>query len=382
MATTTTPAAPPAYSPGLEGVIAGETKVCLLDPDHGLFYRGYNVYDLATKSTYEEVAYLLLHGELPKRAELDAFKKSLTESRALPPQVVEILRQLPKSAHPMDVLRTGVSALGTFDPELTDMSFEAKIRKATRLIAKMSTIVTTAHRLSQGKEPVAPNPKLPHAANFLYCLSGKEPDEVAAKAMDCSFIIYAEHDFNASTFAARVTCSTLSDIYSAITSAIGTLKGPLHGGANEEAMKMLLEIGDVAKTEDWVRGKLARHEKIMGFGHRVYKHGDLRVPLTRQLAQKMSEKTGEMKWFEMSKIIETIVEKEKGLCANVDFYSASVYYLMGIPAPLYTPIFALARVAGWSSHVIEHQMANKLIRPRSIYTGARDLKYVPIDERG
>lgn len=371
----------PAYSPGLEGVVAGTTSVGHPDPDRGLTYRGYDIKDLGENSTFEEVAYLLLLGRLPTRSELNDFYQQIVQARTLPPEVIEVMYKFPRGAHPMSMLRTAVSMLGMFDPERHDNSPAANLGKSIRLIGGISTIITAAYRISHGQKPILPRSDLNHAENFLYTLRSAKADPVDAKAFDTSLILYAEHGYNASTFAARVTASTLSDMYSAITSAIGTLKGPLHGGANEEAMKMLLEIGSPDAVERWVGDALKQKRKIMGFGHRVYKHGDARTPMLKEMSRLAGVRKHDMKWWEMSDRMEKLMEKEKGLYPNVDFYSASLYYYLGIPVEIYTPIFALARIAGWTAHVMEQHANNRLIRPASIYEGSTSLKYIPITQR-
>jgi citrate synthase len=336
---------------------------------------------MSGKAPFEEVAFLLLHGELPTRAQLVEFSKSLAAERQIPEPVVQALRLLPKNTHPMDILRSGFSMLSGFDPELDDNSHDANMRKAIRIIAKMSTLTTTGWRLAHGKEPVAPRLELTHCANFLYCFDGKEPDPWRVRAMDILFLLYAEHEFNASTFTARVICSTLADMYAAITGAIGALKGPLHGGANEEAMKMLEEIGKPENAERWVKDRLARKEKIMGFGHRVYKTGDSRVPVLRELTRDIGKRVGQEQWVAIGEALDRVMEKEKNLYANADLYAAPVFYMMGIPADLNTPLFACSRASGWAAHVIEQQDANRLIRPRCKYTGSDDRKYVSLEQR-
>jgi citrate synthase len=359
----------PAYSPGLAGVIAGESAICWVDPNAGLSYRGYDVHDLAGHIRFEEVAWLLLHGEMPSKKQAMDFESQLAADRTLPPPVIEMLRLLPAKTHPMDVLRTGVSMLAAFDPDLNDHSHEANLRKATRLIAKVSTLITDGWRLSQGKEPTPPGNEQSHAASFLHTLTGKEPTTQEIYDFNTVLVLYADHEFNASTFSARVTASTLSDMYSAVTTAIGTLKGPLHGGANEEALVVLKAIGSSDRVEGWVHEQLARKEKIMGFGHRVYRTGDSRVPAMRELARRWGERTGETFWLPICEKLEEVMAREKNLCANVDLYAAVVLRLMGFPAALNPAIFALSRVAGWCAHIIEQQDHNRLIRPRSVYTG-------------
>ncbi|HEY7091471.1 MAG TPA: citrate/2-methylcitrate synthase [Tepidisphaeraceae bacterium] len=365
----------PSYSPGLEGVIAGESAICQVDPAAGLLYRGYVIESIADRVSFEQVAWLLLEGELPTDTELIQFHNELTAASALPGQVVSMLHMVPRGMHPMDIIRTGVSMLAGFDPELIDNSHEANTRKAIRIIAKLSTLTTTGWRISIGQEPVAPRHDLGHAANFLYCLTGDEPEDWQIKVLDTMFNLYAEHDFNASTFAARVTASTLSDIYAAITSAIGTLKGPLHGGANEDAVKVLREIGSPENVPAWVADKIAKKQKIAGFGHRVYKKGDSRVPNIRKLALDLAERTGEQNMIQICRALETEMEKAKGLYANADLYVAPLFHMMDIPSALNTPIFACARVVGWCAHVIEQHDHNRIIRPRSLYTGHPPREY-------
>jgi 2-methylcitrate synthase/citrate synthase II len=365
------------YSPGLAGVIAGESAICWVDPNSGLRYRGYDVEELAASATFEQVAWLILHGELPSSAELAEFKKQLLSQRMLPPPVLEILRQLPRGARAMDMLRTGVSALGSFDPDLGKVDHDANTRKAVRLLARMTTLSTAGWQILQGNQPFAGDDQPSLAERFLFGLSGKAPQAWKSKALDTILILYAEHEFNASTFAARVTASTLPDMYSAIVSAIGALEGPLHGGANEEAMKVLEEIGSPENAERWVKERLARKEKIMGFGHRVYKTGDSRVPTMRKLLDSIGRQTGQPQWLTICMKLEEVMEKEKGLFANLDLYAAPVLHLMEIPVPLNTPLFACSRVIGWAAHVIEQQDHNRIIRPRSLYTGPPPRKFEP-----
>lgn len=372
-----------AYSPGLEGVIAGITHVSNVDPDRqSLMYRGYDIRDLAENSTFEEVAFLLIRGDLPTARELEEFKATLLKERTIPAQVTEALKQLPKTAHPMDLLRTGVALLALHDPEVTDNSREANILKAVRLTAKFPTLIATSHRFQEGKEPLAPDADLTHAENFLYMLNGQKPDPFAARIMDVSLIAYAEHGFNASTFSARVTASTLSDLHSSIVSAIGTLKGPLHGGANEEAMKMLLEVGTPENAETWIKDALASKKKVMGFGHREYKSGDPRAAILREYGRELGERLGQPQWHQMAQTIEDVMLRDKGLHANVDFPTAYIYYMMGLPIPIYTPIFAVARITGWSANVIEQLENNRLFRPKAEYEGPRHRDYTPISQRG
>ncbi|MBX6377143.1 MAG: citrate synthase [Clostridia bacterium] len=367
---------------GLEDVVAGRSSICFIDGVEGrLLYQGYDIHDLAQHSSYEEVVYLLWHGDLPRRADLDALRQSLRRERALPPAVVDLIRSAPATATPMEVLRTAVSALAFYDPDAGDNSREANVRKATRLVAQVPTIVATIGRVRAGKEPVTPRPDLDTAANFLYMFNGVEPDAFSTRVIDVALILHADHEFNASTFAARVTAGTLSDIHSAITSAIGALKGPLHGGANEQVMRTLLAIGEVDRAESYVRETLARGGRLMGFGHRVYRTEDPRATHLRRLSEELGRRHGQLKWYEISRVVERTVREVKGLYPNVDFYSASAYYVMGIPLELYTPIFAASRISGWTAHVLEQYADNRLIRPRAEYTGPIRREYVPLDQR-
>ncbi|CAN5229396.1 citrate synthase [soil metagenome] len=365
----------PAYSPGLAGVVAGETSICWVDPNAGLMYRGYDIHEMAKQANFEEVAYLLLKGDLPDAQQLMDFGKEIAAQRELPKPVLEMLRLLPKTMHPMDVLRTGVSMLAAFDPDLNDHSHEANVRKAIRLIARVSTLITDAWRISQGHDPINDNNDLTHAGNFLYKLTGENPETWQVRMLDTIFILYADHEFNASTFAARVTASTLADMYAACTSACGTLKGPLHGGANEESIYMLNEIGTPDRAEAWMMDALAKKKKIMGFGHRVYKSGDSRVPIMREIARAYGRRVGKENWVPICETLEKTMEREKGLCANVDLYAAPVFTMFGFPAELNTPVFAVSRIAGWCAHVIEQHDNNRLIRPRSLYVGPEERPY-------
>src|SRR5467141_4909034 len=342
--------AKPEYSPGLAGVIAGETKICWVDPNAGLMYRGYDIHEMGDKATFEEVAYLLLNGELPNGKQLKHFKQQIAAQRDLPKEVVEMLRLLPKSTHPMDMLRTGVSMLSAFDKDLSDNSHDANIRKSIRLIARVSTLITDGWRISHGETPLPERPDLTQAGSFFYKLEGKVPQDWQIRMLDTIFNLYADHEFNASTFAARVTASTLAGMYAAVTSAVATLKGPLHGGANEESMKMLEEIGTPDRAEAWLQEKLATKEKIMGFGHRVYKAGDSRVPAMREIARDLGKRTGKEQWVPICENLEKTMEREKQLCANVDLYAAPVFTMLKFPPELNTPIFAVSRVAGWCAH--------------------------------
>jgi citrate synthase len=380
----TTSAAPPqAPAAGLEGVVVAESDISYVDGEAGkLVYRGYAIEDLAEHSTFEETTALLLDGELPSRSALDALTASLAAERALDDRGMELLRALPTDAEPMAMLRTIVSAAGTVDPDTLDGSPEATRRKALRLIAIFPTIAAAFDRLRNGLEPVAPSGDLGHAANFLYMLSGEDPDPDDARVLDVCLILHAEHGMNASTFSARVTAATLSDIHSAITSAIGTLKGPLHGGANQEVMKMLLEIQEQGvQPAQYVREKLGRKEKVMGFGHRVYKTMDPRAPILRGFSRDLTERAGQPELYAMSEQILETMASEKGIDPNVDFFSASTYYALGIPPDLFTPIFAIARISGWCTHVEAQYAHNRLIRPRAKYVGKKGLSYRPLDQR-
>ncbi|MBX6394467.1 MAG: citrate synthase [Alicyclobacillaceae bacterium] len=370
------------YSAGLEDVVAAESQICFIDGKQGrLVYRGYDIHDLVQHASFEEVIYLLWHGKLPGKSELTDFTAQLRQNQALPEPVLAAMRNFPRTALPMDVLRTTVSTLAMYDPDGGDNSREANLRKAIRLVAQLPTIVAAWERLRKGEEPVAPRSDLTIAGNFLYMLFGKTPSSLHEKAFDMALILHADHELNASTFSARVTAATLSDMYSAITSAIGTLKGPLHGGANEQVMRMLLEIGEIDRAADWVKDALAQKKKIMGFGHRVYRTEDPRATHLRRMSEELGREAGDLKWFQMSQVIERVVKEEKGLYPNVDFYSASTYYSMGIPIDLYTPIFAVSRIAGWTAHVLEQYANNRLIRPRAEYVGPEKLDYVPLDRR-
>jgi citrate synthase len=372
-----------AASKGLEGIVAAQTAISHIDGLNGrLSYRGLDIDDLAAKSTFEETTALLWYGKLPTKSQLDSFKNKFIANRLIPNEVISILLMLPKQTTPMGVLRTAVSALAPYDPATGDNSLDANVNKSIRLTASLPTIVAAWDRIRNGLWPVTPSTHLSHAANFLYMLTGKEPSETAARILDTCLILHADHGLNASTFAARITASTLSNLHSAVVSAIGTLKGSLHGGANEQVMRMLLEIGDVDRVDQYMRGAFAAKKKIMGFGHRVYKADDPRANWLRKLAHELSESSGNMRWFEISERIRQIVQENKSLPVNVDFYSASVYYTMGIPIDLFTPIFAISRVAGWTAHVYEQYSDNRLIRPESEYIGPANVPYIPLEQRG
>ena len=373
----------PNYSPGLEGVIAGITTISEIDSDHSaLTYRGINVHELAGQSSYEEIVHLLLFGSLPTEKELLDLKSLLAKETHLPEAVYEMLHSLPKTVDPMDQIRTAYSMLAPYDPDYTNNDHEANLRKAVRIIAKAGPLAANAYRIKQGKKVILPNPSLSLAANFLYILNDRQvPDPYTEKIFDSTLTLYAEHSFNASTFACRVTVSTLSDIYSGIVSGIGTLRGPLHGGANEEAMKMLLEIGSPDNAETWIRNAIKEKKLIMGFGHREYKKGDSRAFYLNNVAKELGNKLGNTQWGDIATILEKVMLEEKGLYPNVDFHASYTYYLLGIPIELYTPIFVMARVAGWSTHAIEQLDHNRLIRPKCIYEGPRSISYVPLNTR-
>src|SRR5689334_23346062 len=367
---------------GLEGVIAGESEICYIDGHAGvLSYRGYNIHTLADNATFEEVVFLLWNGWLPKGAELDRLRRDLAAERDLPSAVTEFLGSVPK-VNTMDVLRSAVSMLGLHDPEAQDMSPEANQRKAVRLMAKTPTIVTTLDRLRNGKPVIAGDPALGFAANFLYTLTGKRPDDIMEHAFDVAMILHADHELNASTFAARVIAATLSDIYSSITGAIGALKGPLHGGANQDVIKILLDAGTPERAQAKVKEMLAQKKKIPGFGHRVYHTEDPRATHLRVLSEELGRRTGHTDMYLMSRLVEDTIKQEKQLNANVDFYSASTYYSLGIPVDLFTPVFAISRMSGWTAHVLEQYRNNRLIRPRAEYKGSPDgMPWVPIEAR-
>jgi len=367
------------YSPGLEGVIAGETALSTIV--EGLSYRGYPVTELTDRASFDEVAYLLLHGELPTTVQLQNFHSRIGAARQLPEPLPVLLKSLPRSIPAMDVIRTSVSILAHYDQEVNDNSADANLRKAERLLAQIPLAVAGYYRINRGQEPIPARRDLSTAANFLYMLSGKEADVGDVKAMDVSLILYAEHEFNASTFTARVVCSTLSDLHSSIVAAIGALKGPLHGGANEKVMDILKEAGGPATAEKWVRAALARKERVMGFGHRVYKAGDVRAGILKVYAKKAAEKTGQLQWEETAEIIENIIGTEKNLYPNLDWPAGRLYHCMGLDVSLYTPIFVMSRVTGWSAHVCEQLANNRLIRPRGRYTGPAQRAVKAIAER-
>jgi len=374
-------------SKGLEGIVAARTTLSHVYGEEGrLVYGGYEIEDLAENASFEEVCHLLWFGELPSRAGLEDLKAKLARGAVVDERVLDLVRAAPREAHPMSTLRTAVSALGLVDPDAEDMSAGANLRKSIRLTAQAVTVTAAIDRLRNGKEALAPRAGLSLAANLLYMLHGEVPEALAERIIDAALIVHAEHGMNASTFAARVTAATLSDLHSATTSAIGTLKGPLHGGANEQVMRMLLEIPDPEAAGPYVRGKLERGEKIMGFGHRVYRTTDPRAPILKRLAEELIRRGGNTRWLQISdRIQETMREemarKGKPIYPNVDFFSASVYYTLGIPLDLFTNVFACARMAGWTAHVMEQYSDNRLIRPASEYVGPRGRKVRPIEER-
>lgn len=368
---------------GLEDIIAVRSRICDLDGNLGkLTYYGIDVHDLAAHSSFEETAYLLWHGVLPTTTQLQEFHGMLCQRRTLPEPIIAILRLLPPTTTAMDVLRTAASALSAFDPDLSDRSPEMNYRRAVRLTAMWPTIVTAWSHLRNGQEPVPPLPDHDHATNFLYMLTGQMPDPYMAHVLDVALILHADHELNASTFVARVAAATLADLYAATSAGVGTLSGPLHGGANEQVMRMLLRIGEPGNAVSFVDGVLDRKERIMGFGHRVYRTEDPRATHLRQMSEELGKRTGDSRWFEISRAVELQVKQRKGLNANVDFYSASVYYMMGIPIDMDTPIFACSRVAGWTAHILEQYANNRLIRPRAEYDGPKAVAYVPIEQRG
>jgi citrate synthase len=370
---------------GLEDVVAATSAICYLDGDRGvLAYYGYDIHDLADRASFEEVCHLLWHGRLPSRAELGDLQSQLAAARPLGEPVLRLMKQLPASDG-MDALRTLTSILGHFDPEASENSQQANYRKAVRLTAQLASLVATYGRLQAGGGPIQPDPALGHAANFLYMLTGQRPDALSTRAFDIALVLHADHELNASTFAARVAAATLTDMHSAIVGAIGALKGPLHGGANADVMRLLIEIGPEASPEridDAIRSRLARKVKIPGFGHRVYRTEDPRATHLRRMSEELGKRAGNTRWFEMSRRIEQLVTSEKTLYPNVDFYSASTYYTLGIPIDLFTPIFAVSRISGWSAHCLEQYSNNRLIRPRTDYIGpAYPQRFVALDQR-
>lgn len=365
---------------GLEGVVATTSSVSSI-VDDVLTYRGYNVDDLTDYTKFEEVIYLLWFKKLPTSHQLAELQNDLHENASLPNELIQLIENLPSEAHPMSVLMTSIATLSTYDEESDQMDEKANYRKSIRLQAKIASIVAAYSRIQEGKKPLHPKPGLSYAANFLYMLNGEIPSEIAEKAFNKALVLHADHELNASTFTARVCVATLSDMYSGITAALGALKGPLHGGANEQVMKMLTEINEVNQVESYLQKAFDNKEKIMGFGHRVYKNGDPRAKHLREMSRQLSSITGEDKWYNMSLAIEQKILKEKGLLPNVDFYSASVYHSLGIQHKLFTPIFAISRVSGWVAHILEQYENNRLIRPRAEYIGEKKQIFIPIDER-
>jgi citrate synthase len=374
------------YYPGLEGVISNETAIANIEGKEGqggLEYRGYQIEDLAGAVSYEETAYLLLHGDLPNRAQLDEFRGRLRGMRAIPAPLIGLLGQIPEAIHPMDALRTSVSVLSHFDPDVNAPPGDhaANVRKAERMLAQMPTAIAARERIRDGKEPIAPRDDLDHPANFLHMVNGKVPTETERQAFDVSLVLYTEHELNASTFSARVTVSTLSDIYSGVVAAIGTLKGPLHGGANEEAWKLVQAVGAPEKAEQWIKDALARKERIMGFGHRVYKTGDPRARILKEYCRMLATERGDDRWERVAEPIERVVTETKKLPPNVDWPCARLYHYLGLSLDIYTPIFAMARIAGWAAHIIEQLDHNRLMRPRARYVGPPTREVVPIERR-
>lgn len=373
------------FKEGLQDIVAANSTICFIDGDRGvLSYRGIDIHELADKSNFEEVCYLLWFGKLPNQTELERLTRELAESRAIPEQVLRMMSSFPPDASPMDVLRTAVSALSLYDPDRTasPVDHAANLRKTFRLTGQVAGIVAATDRIRKGQSVIAPDPTLRHAANFVYMLTGQRPSLTAKRAFDVALILHADHELNASTFAGRVTAATLADIHAGVTSAIGALKGPLHGGANVEVMRMLLEIGEPSRVQDYLQQALAQKKKISGFGHRVYRTEDPRATHLRQMSKELCESSGNTKWFQMSQVIENTMKREKQLNANVDFYSATVYYTLGVAVDLFTPIFAVSRIAGWTAHILEQLGNNRLIRPRAEYQGPEyPARYIPMAER-
>ncbi len=367
---------------GLREIVAAETHLSDIDGDAGrLWYVGYEITDLARNATFEETVYLLHNLDLPNRQQLNQLNTFLVRERELHPFLARLMPTLAQNASPMSMLRTSISATSAFDPDGWDVSPEAEYRKAMRMIAETPTLIATFDRLRTGREVIPPDPELSHAANFLWMLHGEEPDPQDARVLDTTFVLYGDHTMNASTFAARVIASTLSDMFSAITGAIGALKGPLHGGANEESQKMAEEIGKAENAQAYVAERLANHEKIMGFGHAVYRTMDPRATVLKQMCKELGERRGQPQWYEIFSALEETTLEQKGLYPNVDLYAAGVYHLLDIPTDLMTPLFALARMAGWTAHVREQYANNRIIRPSSEYIGPTGRVYVPIEER-
>ncbi len=372
----------PMTKAGLEDVIAANSAICdIIGAEGKLTYRGIDIHDLARYSSFEETTYLLWFGHLPSKEALQQLSADLSAHRGLPREVLELMRQFPREARPMDALRTAVSALAFYDAQAHDASHEANVQKAVRVTAQTATIVAALEQLRRGRQPIEPSRAGSHAENFLRMLFASEPEPLQVRAMDLALILHADHELNASTFAARVTAATLADMYSAVVSAIGALAGPLHGGANEQVMKMLQKIGEPGRVEAYVTEALQAHKKVSGFGHRVYRTEDPRATHLRQMSRELGEKAGNLRWYEISRKLEEVVMQQKHLYANVDFYSASTYFMMGIPTDLFTPVFAVSRVSGWTAHILEQYADNRLIRPRAEYIGEKNVPYVPIDTR-
>jgi citrate synthase len=367
---------------GLEGVVAAETRLCDLDGKNGrLAYCGYDIADLARQASFEEVAFLLWQGDLPKKAELDRFAAELTAARAIPGELVQAFRLMPTATDPMRTLQAAVAVLGMHDPDAVDSSHAANRRKAARLTSQLATAICAQHRVRHGHEPVAPAADLAHAANFLYMLTGTRPSITAAKAFDASLTLYAEHELNASTFTTRVIASTHSDLHSAVAGGVGALKGPLHGGAGEAVMHALLEIGDVANVDRFAEEALKTKRRLMGFGHRVYRAGDPRAAILKGMAEEACRQSGQFEWFQIAVKLHERINQAKGLIPNVDFYSAPLFYSLGIPVDLFTPVIAAGRIAGWTANIIEQHDDNRLIRPRGHYVGPGRRAFVPLDRR-
>lgn len=367
---------------GLEGVVAAETNISWVDGIHGkLYYWGYDIHDFAEQVSFEEVVFLLWNGRFPNAQECEAFRVELASEMRLPSQVVEMLKLMPPNAHPMSILQTAVSVLGVLDPDSKDNSSESNRRKAKRLVAQVPTIIADLHRIRKGQPLISPDPHLGIADNFLYMLRGTPPEEIEQKAMDLLMVLHADHGLNASTFTARVIASTLADMHTAVAGAIGALKGPLHGGANQKVMEMILQIGKVDMVQEYIAGMLENKQRIMGFGHRVYRTEDPRARHLRKYSEQLCQLRGCGELYEISHRIETIVREAKGIYPNVDFYSATVQHALGIPPDFFTPIFAASRTAGWTAHIIEQYADNRLIRPTSKYTAELGRKFVPIDQR-
>jgi citrate synthase len=367
---------------GLRGVTVASSTISDVNGEKGeLIYQGYNIHDLAAHSTFEEVIFLLWNKRLPNGAELDQLKRRLRESYEVPAEVLDLMKRFPHEADPIDTLRTAVSALEFYDSKAKDLSREASIRTAIKLTAQFPTLVAAGDRIRRGLEPVKPKPDSNIATNFLYMLKGEPPSVGDAHVFDVCLVLHADHELNASTFTARVVAGTLADMYASVVAAIGALSGPLHGGANTNVMKTLLEIGEVENVEPYIKKALADKRKIMGFGHAVYRTEDPRATHLREFSKEAGERAGNTKWHDISRKLEEVMMREKKLYPNVDFFSASTYYSMGIPLDLYTPIFAVSRISGWTGHILEQYADNKLIRPRAEYVGARDVRYIPIDQR-